>query len=66
MIEMRWYTRHEWREEDGALYQVIHQSLQYRVFRTHKITGDSADKLPDWSLNYGWSEWLDVPEVFEH
>jgi hypothetical protein len=35
--------------------------LQYRVFRTQRIVGDHAMWLADWSDDYGWSAWIDVP-----
>ena len=68
MMEMRWYTREglTFRNTEGDEWKGVGiRTLQYRVFRTHRIDGDHAVKLLSWSDDYGWSDWMDVPEVHE-
>lgn len=66
MIELRWVppliaesmSSDSVVTEDSSL-----MVLQYRYFRTHRICGNSATELVDFSNDYGWSEWKDVPTV---
>lgn len=37
--------------------------LQFRIFRTHRIEGNRAISLADWSEDYGWSMWVLVPTI---
>ena len=69
MVEMRWIERLEpsWVgvPEGGEPYMAsTTRVLQYRVFRTHRITSDRryafAAELESWADDYGWTDWMDV------
>lgn len=63
MVEMRWYT-HPSVPTGGSEFAAGVRVLQYRVYRMHRMEGTRAVPIADWSDNFGWSEWMDVPEVY--
>ena len=61
MVEMRWLQRPGPFQQPDSKLVYMEKVLQYRQFRTHRIEGGKAIELADWSDDYGWSEWIDVP-----
>ena len=55
MIQLRWYETTN-----------IQRKLQYRVkYDTSIYAGMPTEEQKLKNANYQWSEWMDVPEIFE-